>query len=281
MVETLRPEKLKDALDFLKIYKALPFAGGTDLMVHYRNYSGTESKIDKPLLFTDAIKELRHIKVDNDWMEIGAAVLLSELEVHKDVPLLLKSSITGIAAPALRNRATLAGNICNASPAGDSLPPLYLYEAELVLASSSGKRFVNIREFITGPGKTILKEDELLTAIRIPLLKQDHKYYRKVGTRAANALSKLSVAAFAVVDEGIISDFRLALGAVAPLIVRDKECEDLVIGCARNQINIKEVVKAYGPLIRPIDDQRSTADYRKQVALNIVKDFLEKLRGKI
>lgn len=281
MVETLRPRTLPEALSFLKEKKAMPLAGGTDLMVHYRNYTGTGSRIDRPVLFTDAIEELRQIKMNPGSLEIGAAVLLSELERHKDVPELLRLAVSEIASPALRNRATLAGNICNASPAGDSLPPLYVYDAEFVLHGSFGQRIVSVHDFIRGPGQTVLAENELLTAVRIPLedpLQPPRLfYYRKIGTRAANALSKLSLAADALVTDGRITDFRAALGAVAPTVVRNRNCESLVIGKKQNQIDIEGVLKSYEALIRPIDDQRSTAVYRKEVALNLIKDFLETL----
>jgi len=278
MVDALRPGTLSEALKWLSANKAMPFGGGTDLMVHYRNYTGTSSKISRPVLFTDNIEELRQIEEGVDQLRIGSAVLLSELEEHEKVPQILRESISQIAAPALRNRATLAGNICNASPAGDSLPPLYIYEARLTLSSVRGDRIVKIEDFITGPGKTILAEDELLTFITIPYEGKEESYYRKVGTRAANALSKLSVAAIAQKENGIIIDFGLALGAVAPLIVRNRDCEKLVIGQKAQLLNIETIVDAYAPHIRPIDDQRSTAAYRKEVSLNIIRNFLEQIQ---
>lgn len=277
MVDSLRPYKLSEALIWLKENKAIPLAGGTDLMVRNRSYSGTSSKIKGPVLFTDAIEEMRSIKVEKDFVEIGGAVLLSELEIHKNIPELLRMSISQLAAPALRNRATLAGNICNASPAGDTLPPLVVYDAQLVLSSVSNIRTVSLDQFITGPGRTVLAEDELVTAIRIPLSGKEQIYYRKVGTRAANALSKLSIAAFSRFENNKIADCRIALGAVAPLIVRNRECEKMINGKTPDQIDIKKILQAYEPLIVPIDDQRSTAEYRKNVALNLIGDFLEKL----
>ena len=279
MVDTLRPKSLAQGLKWLKETKAMPLAGGTDLMVHHRDYSGTSSKIDKPVLFTDAIKEIREIKVEKDYVEMGAACLLSELEFHTNVPELLRRSISQIAAPALRNRATMAGNICNASPAGDTLPPLYIYDAQLVISSLRGERVIPVADFITGPGKTVLAEDELLISIRIPHAGDERIFYRKVGTRAANALTKLSVAAIAKVSSGKVIDFRLAMGAVAPVIVRDAHVEKLLNGSTIGEIDINGILKAYEPLIRPIDDQRSSAKYRKTVTLNIIKDFLENLNG--
>ena len=278
MVETLRPRKLSEALKWLKDKNALPFAGGTDLMVHYRNYSGTSSSIKRPVLFTDIIEEMRQIEIDGDFVVIGAACTLAELEINSEIPKLIRLACSEIAAPALRNRATMAGNICNASPAGDTLPPLYIYNGQVVLTSSSGTRTLPISDFITGPGQTVLKSDELLSAVKIPRQDDEVYYYRKVGTRAANALTKLSAAAIAQVSGGIITDFRLALGAVAPVIVRREEIEKLLVGISVDQINISRILEAYNPHIRPIDDQRSTAKYRKEVALNLIRDFLKKLQ---
>jgi CO/xanthine dehydrogenase FAD-binding subunit len=266
---------------WLKEKKALPFAGGTDLMVHYRNYSGTESTINRPVLFTDDISELHHITVEGDTLNIGASCLLSELEESPNVPDLLRKAISEIAAPALRNRATLAGNICNASPAGDSLPPLYVYDAAVILSSVRGSRTVPLEQFITGPGKTLLAEDELLTSIIIPLEREETVYYRKVGTRAANALSKLSVAGYARFDGKQLSDFRMAFGAVGPVVIRLKSVESLIIGKTPAELDIGTIKKAYGCHIKPIDDQRSTADYRKDVVLNLIEDFIVKLQEKI
>ena len=277
MVEVLRPRSLSDALVWLKDNNALPMAGGTDLMVRYRNYTGTASGIDRPVLFTDAIEEMGSVKVREEGLEIGSSVLLSELEFHKDVPELLRKALSTFASPALRNRATLGGNICNASPAGDSLPPLYVYDASLVLRSVSGERTVPIEQFITGPGQTDRASDELLTAIRIPLQGAEHIYYRKVGTRAANALSKLSIAGLVKIEKGNITDFRMALGAVGPQVLRSRECEKSLTGVSADQIEIDKVLKAYDSLIRPINDQRSTAEYRKTVALNLAGDFLKSI----
>lgn len=281
MVDVLRPRKLDDALSWLKEKKALPLAGGTDLMVHYRGYSGTGSRIDRPVLFTDAIEELRQIEVLDDSLRIGAAALLSEIENHEEVPEVLRLAVSEIAAPALRNRATMAGNICNGSPAGDSLPPLYIFNARVVLAGPKGTRTLPVEDFITGPGQTVLADDELMTHIEMPKVKEGIFYYRKVGTRAANALSKLSVAAMAEIEKGKIKDFRIAFGAVAPTVVRKLEIEEQVIGTAVEQLDVSAIRGKYDSFIRPIDDQRSTARYRKEVALNLLGEFISKIQESV
>ena len=272
-----RPSSLSAALEFRAEHRALPFAGGTDLMVRRRGYSGTGTRFSEAVLLLDNVRELKTLEIEENVLEIGAGVTLAELLDFSRLPELLRRGVELIAAPALRNRATLAGNICNASPAADSLPPLYVHEAELVLRSISGERRMGLMEFITGPGATVLKQNELLTAIHIPLLPAGRVYYRKVGTRRANALSKLSAAGFVRLKEGVVRDFRFALGAVAPRVVRLTEAENLITGKSSPRLDCESVLAAAAPRVCPIDDQRSTADYRRQVALNCLKEFLDQI----
>lgn len=275
--ESRRPRSLKEALEFRAAAKALPFGGGTDLMVRFRGYSGTGAKIDGPVLFLDKVEELLGLREEGNTLVIGAAVTMTRLLAHPRLPLLLRRALSQVAAPALRNRATLGGNICNASPAADSLPPLYVHEARVHLASVTGERDLPIEEFCTGPGATVLAADELLTEIRIPMLPRGRHYYRKVGTRRANALSKISAAGFAQASGGVISDFRFALGAVAPTVVRLPETEALLCGTPVEDLETDALLSAADGHIRPIDDQRSTADYRRRVARNSLSEFIESL----
>lgn len=276
MVNSFRASSLKEALRFQEEEKAIPFAGGTDLMVRRRGYTGTEPKFDEPILFLDAIPELRQIGMRNNMLCIGAAVTLSEILDFSSLPILLRCSIQSIASPGLRNMATLAGNICNASPAGDSIPPLYVHEAEFVLLSrAGGERIVASEEFFTGPGKTILKSDEILTEIRVPILEEGITYYRKVGTRRANALSKLSVAAYALKDDKHLREFRFSVGSVAPTVLRLHHAESLV----KEGADDSRVLEAVDAVICPISDQRSTSVYRRQVVLNALQEFLHRLKG--
>jgi CO/xanthine dehydrogenase FAD-binding subunit len=275
--EVLRPKVLDEALTYRAERGAIPFGGGTDLMVRHRGYTGTRAHIDGPVLFLDAVEELHAIRLEGETLWIGAGATMSEILRFEGVPELLRRSIALIAAPPLRNRATLGGNICNASPAGDSLPPLYVHEAQLVARSSSGERSVPVESFFTGPGKTVLEGDEILYGLRIPLLPDGRLYYRKVGTRRANALSKLSAAGYARVEGGKVADFRFSLGAVAPTVIRLPEAAAAVVGSAPDAIETRRFLDLAAPRIKPIDDQRSTAAYRKQVALNALAEFLHQL----
>jgi xanthine dehydrogenase FAD-binding subunit len=278
MVSSLRPKSLSEALEFRTAEKARPFAGGTDLMVRYRGYSGTLPKLEGPILFLDAVQELKEISVGKSEITIGAGATLTQMLACGDLPELIRRAVELIAAPGLRNRATMGGNVCNASPAGDSIPPLYVHEALVVLVSPEGERTLRVDEFLTGPGTTALADNEILKAFRVPLLSSGLTYYRKVGTRRANALSKLSAAGYAALEGGAITDFRFSVGAVAPTVVRLTEAEEMVRGSSPDRIDIDAVLEAAAPRIRPIDDQRSTADYRRQTALNALQEFLNILQ---
>ncbi|MFP4374699.1 MAG: FAD binding domain-containing protein [Spirochaetaceae bacterium] len=276
--EILRPRSLEEALDYRARTGAVPFAGGTDLMVKYRGYTGTGVHIPGPVLFLDAVEELRRIEVAEDRITIGAGVTYSRmLEEEAPLPELLRRAAELIASPALRNRATMAGNVGNASPAGDTIPPLFVHEAEVVLESTAGERRLAVSAFLTGPGSTALAENEIITAFVVPRLPPGRLYYRKVGTRRANALSKLSAAGYARLDGGRIAEFRFAVGAVAPTVVRLAEAERLLSGARPAEIDTRRALEAAGSSITPIDDQRSTAAYRRTVALNALREFLSEL----
>lgn len=277
--QTLASMTLTEALDIRNNGQVIPFAGGTDLMVRRRSWAGTLPRFETPVVFIGKIPELIEISTGGGQLTIGAAATLAAINSHPAVPQILKRAIVEMASPAIRNMGTLGGNICNASPAADTLPPLYALEATVVLQSKSDKRELPISEFITGPGQTVLQSDELMVAIKIPFAEFNKVYYKKVGTRKADALSKVSFAGLARVNGGIIEDVRLAIGAVAPRVVRNPEAEALLKGKQVNGLAdmVEEIKKHYLKDIRPIDDQRSNAKYRKLVSLRLVEDFVKNL----
>jgi xanthine dehydrogenase FAD-binding subunit len=276
MVSASRPQSLAEALRIRSEARVIPFAGGTDLMVKHRRPSGLAPGFAQPILFVGHLPELRHITAEGNALVIGAGVTLSDLLAHGQVPGALKQSVAEIASPAIRNMATLGGNICNASPAGDTLPALYCLDATLVLARVGSERRVGIERFILGPGKTDLRDDELLKAVILPLEHFDLASYRKVGTRKANALSKISFLGLARTDGGQISDLRVAFGAVSPTVVRSRGLESECIGLDGDGLvaRLPRLLEGYARLIVPIDDQRSTAEYRKAVSLRLLARFL-------
>jgi xanthine dehydrogenase FAD-binding subunit len=270
---------LDEALKALAASPFTPVAGGTDLMVRRRPWQGTVPHFDAPPLFVGRIPELVQIKKEEGSLVIGSAVTLADVMSRSEVPGVLRGAVSHMASPAIRNMGTLGGNICNASPAGDSLPPLYALGASVCLQSSSGRREMPLSAFITGPGKTARRPDELLVSVKIPLGPFDRVFYRKVGARKADAISKLSIACLAQTEGGVLCDLRITLGAVGPTVVRLEAAERSLAGRSLKELarNPCEVSSLYTEAVRPIDDQRSTAVYRKKVALGLIEQFISAL----
>lgn len=278
MSEAYIPGSLQEALDIKKEKTVVPVAGGTDVMVQNRRPGSTQAVFQAPLLLLHKVEALKRIQINRDWVIVGAGVLLNELAQHQEIPALLRETARQMAAVTTRNVATIGGNICNASPAADMLPFLYAANARLMLKSAERERKLPVNQFITGPGQTLLNRDELLVEIHIPHEHFDVEYHRKVGTRRAMALSKVAFAGMASFSGGRTTDIRMALGAVAPKVIRSQELEQQFTGLTGSELRDKigMLRKGYAPLIRPIDDARSSARYRKHVALDMLTGFVEK-----
>jgi CO/xanthine dehydrogenase FAD-binding subunit len=268
---------LNEALEILKHEEAVALAGGTDLMVHSRTWSGMVPKFESPVMFIGHLDELRGVESDRDSYIIGASSTLSSLLEYGELPDLLHRAVSAIAGPSIRNRATIGGNICNASPAADSLPALYVLDAEVVLSRAGGTRSLPIEEFINGPGTTCLKRDEILSRIRIPKKRFDVALFRKLGTRRAYSCAKVSLAGAASFEGERVNDVRLALGSVAPIIVRSRDAEAMLRGRTAPEIAglLPGFLSSYDSLLCPIDDQRSTGVYRRKVSLRLVRHFID------
>lgn len=276
MVKTYRPPTLTDALQIINAEETVLLAGGTDLMVKHRQWSGTLPRFAQPVVFIGHLPELTGIEISKDRVVIGAGTTLASIISHPGVPDYIKIPLTQMASPPIRNLATLGGNICNSSPAGDSLPMLYALEAVLRLQSLAGTKLVGISDFITGPGRNTLKSDQILTRIEIPLLNCKAHYYRKVGARKANSISKISFYAIADYGASRLLRVRIALGAVAPTVVRSPAAEKLMVGAGRDDLiaMAPDVIRIYQELIKPVDDIRSTRIYRQQVSLRLMEHYL-------
>jgi len=246
-------------------------------MVKYKRWIGLPPDFPRDVLFLSHLPELKRLESRDGTLVIGAGMTLAALARHPETPALLREAVLSIAAPAVRNIATLAGNVCNASPAGDGTCALYALDGRVELTSLEGRREVPVMDFITGPGRTELRDDELVTALLIPLKEMTLHTFRKVGTRKANALAKLSFAAAGRIEGDTVVWLALSFGAVGPTVVRVPELEERMAGCSLAELEamIPDLLAGYGTWIMPIDDQRSTAAYRKQVALNLLKSFLE------
>jgi CO/xanthine dehydrogenase FAD-binding subunit len=276
MVKTYRPNRLSEALRIREQENVIVLAGGTDLMVRNRSWSGTLPAFQQDVLFIGHLEELKRIRAAGGLIVLGASCTLAQIMHDWRVPEYIKLPLAQMASPAIRNVATIGGNICNASPAGDTLPMLYALNASLQLNTGQGSRIVNIQDFITGPGRTGLQDDEILTEIRIPIADFNRQYYKKAGLRKANAISKVSFFAVADCRHDRIREVRIALGAVAPTPVRSREGEAILAGIeTKARLDAFPDLKAcYEKLLSPIDDVRSTKKYRHKTALLILEDFL-------
>jgi CO/xanthine dehydrogenase FAD-binding subunit len=275
------PRSLDEALDHLTRDAGAwkPFAGGTDLMVLLE-----AGKLPhKKFLNVWNLPELRGIAVTASHVTLGALTTYSELRRNeiliREFPLLV-SAASETGSIATQNRGTIGGNIANASPAADTPPALLVYDAELELVSAQGARWLPYQGFWTGYKKIGLRENELIRAIRIARDNKDwRQYYRKVGTRRAQAISKVCLAAAARLDAGRIADVRIALGSVAPVVLRAVETEKALRGEKLTPALIRTAQEVLAREIAPIDDIRSTARYRLHVAQNLLAHFCESMRA--
>jgi CO/xanthine dehydrogenase FAD-binding subunit len=228
------------------------------------------------------IPDLRFVETSPDSIAIGAGSTFQDLRsgiVAAEFPLLAQAA-SWIGSIANQTRATLGGNLVNGSPAADSSPALLVYDAELELASVRGHRHVPYAEFHTGYKRNVLEPDELLYAIHLPRRFAEHQQYiRKVGTRRAMAIAKVALAATALLRDGIVSEIRLAAASLAPFPTRLKQTEASLLGSAITAGVIEGARQVLLLEAQPIDDIRSTADYRRSVGANLLEEFLLQLKS--
>jgi CO/xanthine dehydrogenase FAD-binding subunit len=254
-----------------------PFAGGTDLMVLLEAGKLPHRKY----LSIWKLSELRGIVVTPSHVTLGALTTYSEIRRHellaREFPLLCRAAAeTG--SVATQNRGTIGGNIANASPAADSPPALLVYDAELELVSGRGTKWVPYQGFWKGYKQIDLRDDELIRSIRLPRAKNGWThFYRKVGTRRAQAISKVCFAGAARSESGRVADVRIALGSVAPTVWRAIETEKMLRGEKPTTALVQAAQATLAREIAPINDIRSTARYRLRVAQNLLAEFCEML----
>ncbi len=273
--ETFVPQTLSEALQLRKEHHAHPLAGGSDLMVAYRRGIGVRARFPWPVMVITQLQELRGISLDEQGnVVIGAATTAAEIANSELVPFLVRQAASGMGAICLRNIATIGGNIGNASPKGDLPAPLILLDAEVELASVDGTRRMLLDEFITGAKKTQLGEDEIITKVIIPKMEPfTHVMYRKIGTRRANAISKLSLSvAIRISDDGTILDFRAASGAAGPKIARSRDLERTLIGVSLPEMRkqTSAFLDGYNEIISP----HAMPEYRRVSTRNMLEHFL-------
>ena len=282
--QLVTPASLSEALDDLATNPgARPFAGGTDLMVLL------EAGHLPPGRYVDLqhCHELLGIEYGAEGVAIGAMTSYTEIrnspELATDYPLLgMAAAETG--GVATQNRGTIGGNIANASPAADTPPALIVYDASLELISARGARRVHYDQFHQGYKKMDLQPGELIARVHMPprpIVRQKpdavswRDYYRKVGTRRAQAISKVCFAGSLQMDAGVVKEVRIALGSVAPTVIRARRTEEALRGRRLDAAAIDDARRALLSEIAPIDDIRSTARYRARVAVNLLREFLQ------
>lgn len=271
-MRAVSPKSLDEAIQHLSEHpELLPIAGCTDLLV------ADPEKIEPLPGVMDllSVPELRGIRWVGETLEIGATTTFAEIgaaaTIQQNFPSLAEAA-SKIGGWQIQNRATLGGNIANASPAGDSLPVLLALDAAIVLVGPQGERTMAYSGFHTGYRETAIRPGEIIGRVRLPRPRPDTvQLFRKVGTREAHAISKIVVALSARVDEGKIVEFRLGAGSVAPVPVRLAPVEEAVLGREADIETADLAGRLAAESVEPIDDVRSTAAYRRFALERVVR----------
>ena len=274
-VKCFIPETLEEALRIRKETGATILAGGSDLMVSNSMGAGITPAFRGDVMIITGLKELKGITETADAVEIGALTTSAEIARSPIAPELLKDAASRMGAIALRNSATIGGNIANASPKGDMPQPLILMDAEVVLKSLDGERRVLVDDFIIAHKKTELRDDEIITGVVIPKPQFTHIFYRKIGMRRANAISKLTLSAAATVRDGVLADFRASSGAAGPKVARSRKAEEILIGRKLEELSAckEEFLDAWNGVISP----HAMPEYRRNTTRRMLAFFIDAL----
>ena len=277
-VKCFIPETLEEALRIRKETGATVLAGGSDLMVANSMGAGVTPAFRNDVMIIAGLKELKGIRTLPDGsVELGAGTTSAEIAASPLVPELLREAASRMGAIALRNSATIGGNIGNASPKGDMPQPLILMDAEVVLTSADGERRMLVDDYIIASKKTALHDDELITKVIIPKQDFTHIFYRKVGMRRANAISKLTLSAAATIRDGVVVDFRASSGAAGPKVARSRQAEALLIGKKTSELHIcnEKFLDAWNAVISP----HAMPEYRRNTTRRMLAFFIDALEA--
>lgn len=267
MVNGYKATSLQEALEIRSKFDVTPYAGGTDLMV--------QNKPNQIYLFLNKVPELKKITVDDEYVRIGAGVTFTQAIADPQVPQLMKESISRIAAPAIRNAGTFGGNLGNGSAKADSVLIEFAMGAKLRLMSVKGERIVDVDKFYLGRKKLDLGNDELIVEVLLPKTGWEKYYFQKIGGRNALAISRVSFAGIFEEKDGKIANVAAAFGAVADTVLRYKDIESMLIGktVAEAKAMKEDYIKAYAERM-VLTRGRVSAEYRKSVCMNLLRDFL-------
>ena len=281
--EYTAPANLADALRVKKELgaDARVIAGGTDLILRMR-----DAVLAPSLLIDLRHISLNRIEISNDAMRLGAFVSLSQLlestDIEKYFPA-LPAACREFAGPPIRNRGTLGGNIVNASPAADLVPPLIAYDASISLQSSNGDRVLPLADFFTGPGQSVIKPDEILTEISLPLLPPSSAAtFLKLGQRRSMAISQVNLTTRLTVDDSAATtEARIVLGAVAPVPMRATAAEEILLGKELTDESIGAAAAKAREEVTPISDVRASLAYRLEMTEVLVRRALNATRDQL
>jgi CO/xanthine dehydrogenase FAD-binding subunit len=268
MINFIKLTQLEDVAEVLWSDgpESLLIAGGTDILVRERPFEDKRILVD-----ISRVEELRKVVVGGGGvLSVGAGLTHQEIADHPVIrrrARLLQLACGCVGSIQIRNRGTLGGNLGNASPAGDSIPALACLEARVAVVGRGRRREIDVLSFFPGPGETALQVDEVIESVQIPWRRgRSASFFKKAGQRRGMCCSKASVALLASRHaRGRLSGVRVALGAVAPTVVRAFQAERILEGCELTPALIREAAEACSRSVRPIDDIRSSADYRRQV----------------
>lgn len=273
----------KEVLELMVTYgeRARVVAGGTDLILEMKHGAHTDVEI---IIDISRVQGYDEIRLDEGELHLGPTVthnhcIASELVRRHALP--LAQTCWGVGAPQIRNLGTVVGNLVTASPANDTIAPLVAMDAKLVLASTRGERVVPLKEFYTGVRKTVLRRDELVIDVIVPVMKENQRgTYQKLGLRRAQAISLVNIAALLTFEGDVVKDAAITLGAVAPTIIHAEDAEIYLRGRVLDEKTISQAAALASQESRPIDDVRGSANYRRSMVKALVRRGLATLSGK-
>lgn len=269
------PRTLEEALEIRSQHDVIVLAGGSDLMVSHKRTLGLTPVFEKPVMIIRNLKELQNISI-NDKGEccIGAACTAAQIAESTIAPWHLRQAASRMGAVGLRNSATIAGNIANASPKGDTPGPLYMLDARVKIQSKTNTREELVSDFIVRFREIDLKQDELITEIIVPLSEDDFDYifWHKVGTRKANAISKITLSQAIKFDKDgeTVKDYRLSATSTGAKTNRSRDVESLLIGKKITAEITEEVISAFDKVISP----RAMPEFRREATRRMIRRFL-------
>lgn len=280
--QALKADNLDQALDILneKKNQVKMIAGGTDMLVGIHNESDDLKGIDY-LLDISSITGLDVIEDKKEYMKLGVLCTHNEIiesELVNDKFPLLKKAAKVIGSTQIRNRGTVGGNINNASPAADLVTALIALDAEVVLKSKEEKRELPLSQFITGPYRTDLKENEIMTEVKVPYIQGEYyEHYQKVKRRQAVAIARINLAVITKIEDDKFKDIKIAFGSATPTAIRFKNIEDDLEGKDINELNLEEIAEKTGQSMVDITGTRWSTPYKKPVVGNLLKRALQEI----